>query len=470
MSQTAWFRRLEDDPLEAAKIIVTALGEPPGVPPGCLTLLLFCYHSVIAVWSRGAEGMTRQIVSQYHDFFLATIRFLTVPRSPEQLRAVDQALRPKICRCADGPEIVRSAPGSLKGHCKRGSKDTLLFLLSGMCGAITEAINAQKGLIIENWPRRRVHGRWPASLDEMLPGGPNSLTSLANWLYLPAPARDLEEREQVAMLFFHLFNAAPPYSLVALCKSTVLLDWTCDIIIQNVDAMEHKRGRTIGRELAAAAMIIETVYGFLSDEETVLWASSSSRYPVDQVCGMLYRMVTTFCTLPPGISATEKQRFDIIKEAAGSVAQRLVPLPRVATAGIMSAQLRQILLTDKARRDANLANVLQLLAFAATCSQRCCGPSCTTPFGVELQICGRCRVARYCSRACQKGAWVYPGGAHREVCWVYKAWHVAGKEPNEAFNKTLDSMPPGRLQAVCDNIKTLRASQFARLSKLLCSY
>jgi hypothetical protein len=50
-------------------------------------------------------------------------------------------------------------------------------------------------------------------------------------------------------------------------------------------------------------------------------------------------------------------------------------------------------------------------------SQRCAAPTCpVTMADCHLKLCTGCKVAKYCSRRCQKGAWTHVTTSHRMWC------------------------------------------------------
>ena len=56
--------------------------------------------------------------------------------------------------------------------------------------------------------------------------------------------------------------------------------------------------------------------------------------------------------------------------------------------------------------------VRSLALFAAE-AMRCANRDCPTPFVDDTLVCGRCKVARYCGRECQRAHWA---SGHKEKC------------------------------------------------------
>jgi hypothetical protein len=65
-----------------------------------------------------------------------------------------------------------------------------------------------------------------------------------------------------------------------------------------------------------------------------------------------------------------------------------------------------------------LERIIAFLVRCKMCQRAGCHQKATST-GSNLRECKGCRCVYYCSRRCQKAAWVDPLAAHRDVCWVY---------------------------------------------------
>jgi hypothetical protein len=208
----------------------------------------------------------------------------------------------------------------------------------------------------------------------------------------------------------------------------------------------------------------------LSDDETFLWLSSSTRYTIQEMYVLFDRAHAKLIQYPTHaasyrdvgrISGAYKNILDymILADQTKVDFKLLLPVPMMNQ---LQLNMRSHMPVMKLSRS----------AYGPDWSQRCYGPGCIATYAdrsKRFKRCGGCRTAVYCSPQCQAAAWRYPGAAHRELCGLYRACSdftvTDGMDINDAQKAILawGSFPGEQLEAAHANVTNLLATQFVRL-------
>jgi hypothetical protein len=461
---------------KAVEIASVALGEPPAIPPGCSGLIIGCCLTIF-----GYIEHQSHVVMTHRDFLNQIMRFLTAPRTAEQLRALRDTLEHQPCRCAHGPDILRTVHRSQHSQEPRLSYDNLLHMIDNLSSIIAGLLSfckrRHKLHLLRNLSPRASR-IWPVSPLDVLPGDPAaSLNMLTKWTHLSTD--QIADDVTCMYLFRSIIAVEKTYALVGLLKTSIPLEWLCRNMTAITTALEpgsrtdfSKSNELQRAEDAGSVLTLITEYMF--DEELALFASNSALLSVQDILTTFLRCIQT--ADQSFLGRIQNPQITQLKTVSLSFVCRLLAQDRSFSPSHTSTpSLVHVELSRMVARDARPASKLYHLAFHQNhWTHRCYGPSCIATYstpGVHAKLCGACLTAAYCSRECQKRAWAYPGAAHRDVCVIYErlraAANMIGKDAEAELVNALEQWyPSGKLEEAYVNVQNLRKSQFERLSKL----
>lgn len=251
-------------------------------------------------------------------------------------------------------------------------------------------------------------GRWPARLQQLLPFGPEQAVSRLVELAEPRVAGG-----PIAMLTHCVIMArtavlpvvlADAYRsrLVAVLRKSLTMDAT------------KSRWREDPRSVVVGFVDgISRGPGALPRDFELLVAGSELE---------LYRAVCAAVTTAPesfgvlDILADMCQKLYLTLGAHTPDARDVPPLPALVEEYLIKA-------AEPMTREKAYARLVHTLIRQAGLAPRCAAPGCDASallYGdcAKLQLCSRCRVTRYCSKACQARAWKDDKPPHKAVCAV----------------------------------------------------
>jgi hypothetical protein len=447
----------------AVKVIVLALGDPPAMPVACLHVLNLCYQTVFKVLK--VRGHT-EALPQNRLLLVRTMGFLAAARTADQWRVLRTALAPEHCSCADGPAVLRT----ISHHSSLvDAPNTLGRLVHMMCCLFTHFFDPRRpSPSYSAWRGPR----WPTLCEIFPEGAVRSVHALCTWLYLDT--LDGAGQGELGMLVCRLFLAMPAYAVQGVLKTPALLVWMHRALVEGIDTIHanHPQRPESGRQRHLVPFLASILWRHLTDHEMQMWARGSTHLGLTakDVCIALCRYIDVARHDPHREGDPHDPLAGFGDNLALLTGRLLAALPEVESVRLLPCAHEAIVRELSMFRPPS--EILRRYAFGKNWDDCCNGPSCIVTYArrdLGFRVCGGCRTAQYCSRICQKRVWKYPGAGHREVCWMYKAFHAAqrtvrlrvGRET--AIRELADKMSPAQLTTVCNNLRSLQASRHAQL-------
>ncbi|EJD49875.1 hypothetical protein AURDEDRAFT_160894 [Auricularia subglabra TFB-10046 SS5] len=398
----------------------------------------FCPVCALLVPSSLPEGSPELVAvqSQNHELWDECMRNLVAARSPEEETVLQMRLQRNIDTCdhrarAKHERLLRSWQ---LGHITNALtlfRAVLCLCLTGCMYGLDPSTGLSGSTVLSRAsnPRKRFRsstGSWPTTPDQLFPYGPRqTLVALVEgclsdeddgyWWVLNAVMQLARPRVWPVLL-------ADEDLHTMLCCACVL------VVSHGTDFRPvmgpHRNGTVVagrgphrnvswlvsGRGLGIVSSFLETIragpyarpddiYQFLCPHTSVFrdaHALASRRF-LSNPSNSDWRAVM-ICLAPTSAHVHE--------------AQTLVPDSQVFAA------------VEENPRSGAAVTVIQLALRALYSDRHCAGPACTrTALDDEtdkppLPTCARCKLARYCARACQRSDWA---GGHRRICRVLSA-------------------------------------------------
>jgi hypothetical protein len=468
-------RSSQISPDQAAEIIIAALAEPASIPLACIDLLIHSYNAILQLWERMHQISTsrsRATLRRYRDVFRLSMQFLCSFRTTEQLGALKQVLECNPCQCAQGPEALHRYVLPTRHRSLMDGTFLLPDLIATLGDFLMTPTHELGGL--EKLYKTTGRKTWPVSMDDLLPEGIASLHNLVRWI----PHMDAGTAEQANHVgtITDIFATMPSYLRAGFIKGPTLVDWLHRTVttwtMQPIDVLaEHD----MSVEFDSTAALLESTCK-LSDDEILLWLSSSTRYTIQEMFVLFDRALAMLMQYP-----THAASYRDVARISGAYRTMLDYMILADQTKVDFKLLLSVTMMDQARHLHMLRTVpamkLSRSAYGPDWSQRCYGPGCIVTYAdrsKRFKRCGGCRTAVYCSPQCQAAAWRYPGAAHRELCGLYRACAdfkvTDGMDINhsqKAVQLALSSFPREQLEAAHANVTNLLATQFVRLRTYL---
>ncbi|KAJ6578694.1 hypothetical protein DFH09DRAFT_1361088 [Mycena vulgaris] len=406
-------------------------------PKHCATCLLGCCLSVdnftIGGKPRKETPAEAALLNPLRaSFCRATISFVTIPRTSQELSAVMAHL--SECTCADASvplimlfhELGREALTE-RWAARAPSAVFIAYLFDLLRARISKASSD-----------RVAKGRgncWPESVDDIVPFGPAAfVTAMGQWIIvLDEPALPLQ-----------VFAPALPICgrplFIALTASPVFMR---QLIISmkaiNRHIQDDRRGRPVDgdnpwtgfRDFLHAVMSTRTsqnsIMFWAQGHETQLWTIFSEtiqllRSPALNLIPVTSKdvdaIVTTFCNLVVQFSPNAVQPRRIHRALA------ITSVPVVAPPNTKRGLLDLIVFIADLKR--------QRYCFVVGC------PWSFQEIGNSFRKCGGCAIPGYCSAKCQQQDWKDPQFPHRTFCKTIKGFVNAGGGKLNDLRKTAE--------------------------------
>jgi hypothetical protein len=455
----------------AASAIVLAIGEPPAIPVGCLALLNICYEVVLrALHFKQRGDQERRFSPARHRPLLAqTMRFLATARTPAQWRSLRDTFASGRCCCEDGPATLYTVshdPALLR------RSNTLQTLVLSMCAVFNQYFRVKLPRVRS--PGTRSEPTWP-TLDELLPdGAAHSMHALGTWLHLKGYGPG--EQSELILVLRGIYQTMPSYTVRGLLKTPSILVWMHRTLARWTPSVETLRPgllrtRTLGKPLQWLGFFASTVLSYLTDDEMRLWVSGGGPLglPAADVCTVLCKAIDAVALHPTEDGGAAHDSLAQFGDALSFLAGRIMlVLPDVR----LGSHTAQVAIVRQQGVQSQPYQRLRRSAFGKNWDDCCNGPACIATYArrdLDFKRCAGCRTAQYCSRACQRRAWRWPGAAHRDVCEMYEACRAAAQRPGgnrvAGIQEVAEGMTPARLDAVCANLDALQATRHAQLGE-----
>ncbi|EJD39429.1 hypothetical protein AURDEDRAFT_128228 [Auricularia subglabra TFB-10046 SS5] len=341
-----------------------------------------------------------------HPLFDACIATLTLRRTPDEVTQLQRKLISNLqcCRKHRGPDDLYqplSAPVYLRSVLENAG---YVFTTAVEQGERSFAARAEKNKAFAD-----KRGRWPVHVEQLFPDGVHAaVDALLGYceLYISAAPigviRGMLIAARSAILPVLLADAFRPRVVDVALK---MLDPVASGIAANAPWLLENR--LAFNEIRLFVGILMIGPGGLPRDVTELFAGYEPE--LLRVLGPVTENLAHDDTLFPSLAGW----------CAGVAKRQNMPLPPRVARWVESSLAHP----DRNRPPAHFVYQLVLLL---TGSRICSGPACTlsslqTEDAKPFPACARCRVPRYCSRACQRRDWKGDGGApvpHKRVCSV----------------------------------------------------
>ncbi|EJD39447.1 hypothetical protein AURDEDRAFT_187348 [Auricularia subglabra TFB-10046 SS5] len=342
-----------------------------------------------------------------HLLFDACIATLTLRRTSDEIMQLKRQLmlNRQRCRTHRGPVDLNQPLNALVGLRSVLESAGYIFMASVEQGERSFAARAEKNKAFAD-----KRGRWPMRVEQLFPDGVHAaVDALLGYCELytsVAPIgviRCMLIAARSAILPVLLADAFRPRVVDVALK---MLDPAASGIADNApwllenDLALNETARFLG--------IFMIGPGGLPRDRTELFA------------GYELELLRVLAPVTDNLDQNDEILFPALASWCADIAERhnMALSPRIS--GWVESSLAH---PDRKRPDAYFVYQIVLLL---TGSRICSGPECTlsslqTEDATPFPACARCRVPRYCSRACQRRDWKGDGGApvpHKRVCGV----------------------------------------------------
>jgi hypothetical protein len=460
-------------PAQVVAVFSAGLGEPPEVPPACSSVLVSCLSSML-----DPELSILYSASQKKMVYAQAMRFLTAPRSAEDIATLYRAMESHSCRCSQGPAILRTLAkrehGQAEGHSDDDSTQhsaDLPDLVYSMTQMLSEEL--EKCRYLRSARIIRGDQSWPKSVDELLPGGVlAAIPQLAYWNHVIVDG--FLDVDVVVSFMSPIFDLIGPPAIVAWMRTPMLWKLIQHIIAAcNDEDGTGKLGAHCIPDMIGVSRLLEHVLDQLFPEEITIALREHPTFTAKEIMDMILQGLLLLSKLiydNPAVYIRLKADWE---SALSRLALHLPPPPMEDVDMYAAKKLSQAIGSKTTP-----GYKLYRLCFGRVWEYRCYGPSCITTRSTpatHFQQCGGCHTARYCSRACQKRAWSHPGAAHRDMC----AFYTDARKIRTTLNCSLDDearfmdgllrhLAEETVSAACGNMKAVISTQVTVIGTRLC--
>jgi hypothetical protein len=453
-----------------AYIAEVALGEIPGLPPGCGLLLSICTTLLCERWYPGLATHHRPLLEQY-------MRFLTVVRTQEEYEKLRRVIQ--FCRCASGPPILRDAHPAL--HDPADRLQQVGFGLGEVIDAIYKLIVTKScsqvdisKLHLTARRKRRARVGFPSSPHDLAPFGLKpAIQALIDWACREHSFKVATPVSHVLSIYLEAFQVDAIPSFIAVAPQ--FMAWMQDVLTQFVEIVANY-GRGINT-LDYFCSLLSRLGAFI-----VLFGQHTSWYcfdthlfasfdPIKMVgkCNVVVlscdletiRKMSPHSTLE---DETLKAMLNDMLEGFTRLAMWMIRLnPEVMSDVDLCSDI-----TSNAKRHLNAVLVdphrkIVGAILSLRYSGRCTAPNCTltqVSEGQRLKLCAGCGVNLFCSYECQRHAWRHELAPHRAICITLKATNrclgIHRDDPRSALKTIAATIPAEIVYSCVENLNTLK--------------
>jgi hypothetical protein len=390
----------------------------------CVMLLVSSVHHVLEMlinMRRQNMIMAASSNDLQNHLFSSITRFMSAPRSSSQL----QRLLHSACTCqSDDRQNSWHILGQRAARGMRRPFEQFFDDIANLLASVLDLGLPEAHLMRADLAARR--GTWPTDLRQLLPYGPEgTIRALFAWLQLDiGPAIRTMLVKIAELMIQYTWPATLPYILAS---RTLVISG----IVATIHAAEERMAALPSQRQSAPHQLAEITpmlnFSCAALHECLSRSNEVQRRVFVQEYGPAVR--------------------DAAKRAAGTL--HSVPLilghpdpqsARLAEKFVECARAilhQEAVLRHGARRLADgdtvmplWARLLEFLRNRAG-SERCASPECTRTSldAWPFKRCGGCRRTVYCSRRCQRIAWVHGVAPHRSACYVLREMCVKHKIP-----------------------------------------
>ncbi|EJD39495.1 hypothetical protein AURDEDRAFT_128266 [Auricularia subglabra TFB-10046 SS5] len=377
-----------------------------------------------------AEHLPRLRV-ECHLLWDACVSTITLKRTADEIERFRARLAKnhRSCPRRNGDHSLRPEDSPVYLHFLFESTSHIIkcALHLGEHGAAGRAVLATK-------PFADRQGRWPARVEQLFPrGAPAAVDALLHYCELYVSAGPLD-------VVCGLLEMARPVVLPLLAQDATrarLIDVICKML-DPASAGLNVRAPWLRRDGAAT----ERATNFLSSLVTGLGAlpRDETEFVAGHEAALLAAVTPVVLRLPQ-----THRLFRWLASLCANMASRTgtEPPPRISRWSANEAARHR-------RHPTPFARVVRDIVLQAVGRRVCAGPGCAasvlqTADEKSFPVCGRCRVPRYCSRACQRRDWRGEGALgerlvpHKQSCGVlakieaHKCPKLSPREFEEAY-------------------------------------
>jgi hypothetical protein len=416
------------------EIMLCGLGEPPRTPPGCSNLLATCFNLLHEFTGTVQYFATFDRAS---DLCSLWVRFITAPRTEEDIDQLSCDVQ--TCRCfdQDAPLILSSSPAELHRPREGGSDPNLAWLIDALIVGVVSTLSLVKlsPRLFRTQPTSRA---WPTRPDDLLPYGPFvTLRMLEFWSINPESDITLQ---RVGTLHQNLCDIFGPQLIPGILKTNagLLYIYRFAARVRRTDSssklrISHQRPDEVEHLLASfrqVSTILECMTQLLSSDELLIWLENHSVRSLKDHANCCFwlldyaRTVMGYILQAARTNNMTRTVVDIERTILEHVKRIHLANPFSIDISIIPHGYRGYHRSWPNVGSDPLARLLSTITsyYYSDRRDRCYGPSCLQ-IDIEDQFkrCAQCKTAIYCSRRCQKRAWTFPGAPHRELCatsWV----------------------------------------------------
>ncbi|KIY61379.1 hypothetical protein CYLTODRAFT_478917 [Cylindrobasidium torrendii FP15055 ss-10] len=386
---------------------------------------------------RSAPDVAEELRHSHPEIFSTTLRFMTTPRTRRELLALWDALI--LCHCPnDDTDLCHTSYGM-----PSSATETVDLFFSSLCGIVVAGLKGLDGRFAENIPN------W-ATLDNLVRESRKSLkhTGRATWpsehadIFFGKPAQvvgmlwrifdTFPTTEQPLFLFYIIWKLSPAtvFRVVASIEDGY---WPKQLIGHANSVFDE--GGWAESELHShllPQLLMEVALGFTQNLDLaflLLWSnynldvvrfasrlllSSAFKDRSDEQTAHLSQLGSLFWTIASAIPLSDGTLADFSDEERKALSPRIEAPHGSGPRSISGAgQWLDDIDANTARHGARI-NLMN-----AALSEACAAPECsqtTSTMNRRFQGCGKCCLARYCSKECQVAAWRHPVVPHKPVC------------------------------------------------------
>jgi hypothetical protein len=396
----------------AVLVMIAALGDGRQ-PAGCLELLNGCMQ----IFQDHRSWFVEALAKKHSALASLWMRFVCTHRSIRELGALSNFMTK--CRCSKGPLIIRNAPPILHvaDPCRHGHHSSHMGdIVDQMCLIIS--IVLEKKPRLNGLYRARMSGsRWPYQMQDLVPfDQTRSWHGLSVWFPFATTSNGS------GTLMIALLEAYGSYWLKGLFVTPAVQFW----LNYTVEAQEGKfvKYGSTSNTATSVLNVFETLADLLLrlsnvlfDDELLLWTSALTDV-VDSTGDMMkicVKAVEIIHIADKTLSSWERHEkgslnFGIEMQFAGFAARMAATAPRLLATFPPKDLPKSIKDAVIGALKSNANPFMQMMhsGFGSQWKDRCYGPGCLNTaqaHGHQFAMCSYCKLARYCSRKCQRTGW-----------------------------------------------------------------